>query len=132
MGYINKELSCMIPRSLLFRYPWKYLIHPLTCMYLLLPPQENPMNIIIIYDPIYNIPFIPQVSSSSPIYYQLPMENLRDIYTVSINNSETDLSETTFQLLCEEKCHLHITNKEHLHETPSLLFIQPLVSKSLI
>ena len=83
-------------------------------------------------DTIYNTPFIHKVSSSFPIYDNLLMENRWDIYTVSINNSETALSETTVQLLCEEKCHLHITHKYQLHETPSLIFIQPLVSKSLI
>ena len=40
---------------------------------LLLPPSGTPMNINILYDPIFSIPYIYQLLSTSPISDQFPM-----------------------------------------------------------
>ena len=45
---------------------------------LLIPPRGNPTNITILYEPIYNIPYIPKTPPDSPIYNHLRMDTCRD------------------------------------------------------
>ena len=46
---------------------------------LLLTPSGTPMNINILYDPIFSIPYIYQLPSTYPITEQFPMDARRNI-----------------------------------------------------
>ena len=51
---------------------------------IIFPPSGTPMNTAIIYDPIYYIPYISQLSSTPLIAYKFSMDTLQNIYVVSI------------------------------------------------
>ena len=64
---------CIIRTSLDISYS-SFVSSELLALELLLPPNGTPMNIIILDDNIYCIPYISQVPSTSPIADQFPME----------------------------------------------------------
>ena len=51
---------------------------------LLFPPNGTTVNTAIIYDSIYYIPYISQLSSTPLITYKFSMDTLQNIYVVSI------------------------------------------------
>ena len=57
------------------------------------------MNITIIYDHISYITYISQLSSTSPILYQFPINACRNIYVVSIYNKDHSLTSSAVQLI---------------------------------
>ena len=68
-----------------------------------LPPSGTPMNTTIIYDNISYIPYISQVSSTSLITDQFPIDNLRNIYVSAIDNEDPSLASYAIQLIRGKK-----------------------------
>ena len=65
---------------------------------LLQPPSRTHMNTTIIDYTIYFIPYVYQVSSTTPIVDQFPMDNRHNIYVLAIHNEETSLASNSVQL----------------------------------
>ena len=70
---------------------------------LLLPPSGTPMNINILYDPIFSIPYIHQLPSTSPIYDQFTMDNLSNNYVIAIDNEDPSLDTTDVQRIQDKQ-----------------------------
>ena len=72
---------------------------------LLLPPSVTPMNITLLYYPISSIPNTYQVTSSSPIDDQFPMDTRRKIHVLSIDNDEPELTATASHIIRDRPKH---------------------------
>ena len=71
----------------------------------LFPPSGTPMNITILYYPIYYITYLSQVPAMYPITDQFPMYVRQNIYVLAIYNVNHSLVSTAVQLLWDEqKC----------------------------
>ena len=75
----------------------------LLTLYLLLLPSSTPMNISILYYPIFSIPYISQMPSTSPIADKFQMYTWRNISVVAIDNKEPDIDTTAIQILWDKK-----------------------------
>ena len=63
-------------------------------MAFLLPHSGTPMNITTLGIPISSIPYMAQLTSTSPIVDQLPTDTQRKIYIVEIYNEDPSLTES--------------------------------------
>ena len=91
----------------------------------LLPLSGTPMNIKILDDTIFYIPYISQVISIPPISDQFPINTHRNIYVLSIDNEDPSLASTDVQLIQDkQKCTISFSvtltlNPRHKSALPS-------------